>query len=1103
MNRINSFHEITAARKSSKIIKARKDSLEATLVPRTLKKAARIATVAAAVAADARDRAKAEVDCLSLTWKCGTMATLICNDKQGDGYSHILQQALVSAALGRYIAMRPSLTGIDLSGNTILEAGVRSLAQALWKNDTVTSLNISNCDITCRIAKKHEHHLYMGFTEPLKKPRMPSGYVYGLRDLAQYLERTHMLTALDLSFNGLNDAHSSEGPRIMADCLASNITLTSLNYEGNMLHAHGVGTFAKFLQVHPTLTSLDLSKNDLQTGMIHVLDSLNQRKARGVDPLLHLNVENNFIVADKDGKMLEALGVLLAPVVRRRAVTTVMDAGKGGKETEVVTIVEEVNGLESLRLTENPVGSKDGSFGTTLGRAFGAQPAPCLAALDLQKCCMTAADLEFMAVGLRYNERLTSLNLSNNALGHKVHHVDPTLPKGWKKVRGGDGKLKFWSPETKHWQSKAPDGRDRFAYDGLEAVGKLLSIKSEQGAGAGVSALTGLQELYLDHSLITEAGLEVLLDVLHDQPRNPLQVLSLKHNHLTNAALSLFRHLLGKSRPPTAIMDRGSIGSRGGSSSRPHSRSSRPHSKEGRRGSQQSFTAGSHSRTNADIWVNPTGTEQGTSWSKGQTHGQSRGKISKGRTSPAIQSRGMLRSRGNNLASSDGRPVSRGVIWGTDISYTNIESRDGKSRSGHSGPEHDYHGEVSAQLVPWSRLVSVDLGENGFGGEGVGLAAIHELDTLLLDNCEGMIRCGLPPASPAPSSLSSRPGSRHGSRSSRRSSIDSSVSTSSSNRPPTAIVGLKELHESGFVECETDFAWGKAGPQLIKGRTSTPTSERPIADRESVGGYGGIGNVDYVVLSFNDETRGVPAPFTHNVSGLRIARREKRGEMAKLLTKAGGDREKFKALKAGKAEKALREKAGETKKQTKKRHAKEQAASQLAQLDRLYDQMGYVAEKDGAVVTVGAGGKVHKAHHLARTKGLQAEQSGMAAQMAAAQMAERSEQQPMITTAVTMSALPTAFPSLVLNTSATSGDITLGSDHGGGMDAETDHAADMARFRQEQKEQYVREKRARMKKRGPAKAGDPYSSPGRSTKVGYPRHTPIRRKKNRTRFPAV
>jgi hypothetical protein len=52
---------------------------------------------------------------------------------------------------------------------------------------------------------------------------------------------------------------------------------------------------------------------------------------------------------------------------------------------------------------------------------------------------------------------------------------------------------------------------------------------------------------------------------------------------------------------------------------------------------------------------------------------------------------------------------------------------------------------------------------------------------------------------------------------------------------------------SRYVECETDFAWGGQGPQLIKGRVSTPTHERPIADAASVGGVGGIGNCDYVV----------------------------------------------------------------------------------------------------------------------------------------------------------------------------------------------------------------------------------------------------------------
>jgi Ran GTPase-activating protein (RanGAP) involved in mRNA processing and transport len=410
--RSNSILDITAARKQSSAA-ARKQSLQDAALPRTLKKVARVASVAAAIAADARDRAQAEVDCLALVRKFATRATLLVDDQQG----HFLRQAMVSETLGRYVASRPALTSIDLSNNTILEPGMRALAKALWTNDTVTSLNLSHCAITCRITQEHEHHLYMGLTKPLKNPRMGRGYVYGLWDLAQYLERTHMLTSLDLSFNDLNDLQSSEGPRIMADCLAANITLTSLKYEGNNL-CEGVDVFSEFLVVHPTLTHLDLSRNNLQQSAVTVFDRLNQRKARGAAPLLHLNLENNVIGPDTGGRLYEAICILLGPVVRTRAASAVVESGRGKKgRAEVTRILEEINGIESLRLTDNPIGSKDGSFGKCLARALGAEPAPCLRALDVERCCVSPADVECLAVGLRCNEQLTSLNLSTNSLG--------------------------------------------------------------------------------------------------------------------------------------------------------------------------------------------------------------------------------------------------------------------------------------------------------------------------------------------------------------------------------------------------------------------------------------------------------------------------------------------------------------------------------------------------------------------------------------------------------------------------------------------------------------------------------------------------------------
>jgi hypothetical protein len=65
--------------------------------------------------------------------------------------------------------------------------------------------------------------------------------------------------------------------------------------------------------------------------------------------------------------------------------------------------------------------------------------------------------------------------------------------------------------------------------------------------------------------------------------------------------------------------------------------------------------------------------------------------------------------------------------------------------------------------------------------------------------------------------------------------------------------------------------------------------------------------------------------------------------------------------------------------------------------------------------------------------------------------------------------------------------------------------AEMARFREEQKASHHKDKRARAKKKTGLELGDPYASPNKSTtKGGYPKHTPIRQRKNRrSRFPAV
>ena len=126
-----------------------------------------------------------------------------------------------------------TLTQLKLGGSVLNAEGVKPLAEALKTNATLTELDLVNS--------------YLGLTG-------------GIKPLAEALETNATLKQLNLRDNGLG----AEGIKPLAEALKTNATLTQLNLRDNGLGDKGVKPLAEALETNVALTQLDLSRNGLR-----------------------------------------------------------------------------------------------------------------------------------------------------------------------------------------------------------------------------------------------------------------------------------------------------------------------------------------------------------------------------------------------------------------------------------------------------------------------------------------------------------------------------------------------------------------------------------------------------------------------------------------------------------------------------------------------------------------------------------------------------------------------------------------------------------------------------------------------------------------------
>lgn len=196
-----------------------------------------------------------------------------------------------------------SITAVDLGHNRIGVDGCNSIAKMLVKNRVITSLSMShnqmNAEMTIIIINALRIHTKLNSMRTiLKSLDLSWNYIEasGAKDIADYIRWDNSLESLDISCSRVGD----EGLEYIARALENNTTLKELkisgdlHYQGKKVGDRGMKALSKALKLNASITSIDLSFNDIgDEGLRYLMEALKENNS-----VKSINIRTNWRITD-------------------------------------------------------------------------------------------------------------------------------------------------------------------------------------------------------------------------------------------------------------------------------------------------------------------------------------------------------------------------------------------------------------------------------------------------------------------------------------------------------------------------------------------------------------------------------------------------------------------------------------------------------------------------------------------------------------------------------------------------------------------------------------------------------------------------------------
>ena len=321
-----------------------------------------------------------------------------------------------------------ALTTLDISRNRIQAKGAIAIAKALEKNKTLTELNISWNNIGVEGAKAIAKALEINST--LTTLNISNSYnnisIDGATALADMLKTNTSLKTVDISLNNI----SVEGAQAIATALQKNNTLTELNIRRTNINIAGAQAIATALQNNTTLTTLNISENNIVIKGTQAIATALQKN----NTLTKLYISSNYIGVEGAQAIAEALQTNITLKTLYISDNQINDDGVTALSKALETNKE--NTLTTFYIIKNNIGVKG-----AIAIAGALQGNETLTTLDIDGNKIGDEGAKAIAEALRTNKILTTLNISNNKINYNIHkEIDTLIMKN----------IKYYETQQKH-----------------------------------------------------------------------------------------------------------------------------------------------------------------------------------------------------------------------------------------------------------------------------------------------------------------------------------------------------------------------------------------------------------------------------------------------------------------------------------------------------------------------------------------------------------------------------------------------------------------------------------------------------------------------------
>ncbi len=328
------------------------------------------------------------------------------------------KEDIIQTILTILFKSRKTLISFTLSDTKILDQGIVSIIGALFKNTKLSILKLSKLSSLNSVDERSINAIIdlLNFNDTLTLLDISGNSFFGLglTHILEALKKNKTLTSLNIS-NCSNDIQESEIQALIS-ILKETTTLTSLDISNNNIGDNILSRYFKNVLKNSNLTTLNISKNNFKfNGAVTLSEELENNNT-----LVSLNISDNTFLSVDNSDVKDGIDLILKSICKSQTLTDLDISGSSFSENNIENVIQLLNNKEPIRLKKLTM-SNNTFWGPSAKMLFLtlAHINKTVVSLDISnfKCAASykhnIENYNALVTLVKVNNTLTTLNISN------------------------------------------------------------------------------------------------------------------------------------------------------------------------------------------------------------------------------------------------------------------------------------------------------------------------------------------------------------------------------------------------------------------------------------------------------------------------------------------------------------------------------------------------------------------------------------------------------------------------------------------------------------------------------------------------------------------